>query len=274
MKLSLETLSQSLAQDFWRVLSTLKAQTFESKGVWRLSMNVNVEKRPTFFRFTYFSGRNPGKWVCCQQKITWVLQCHTVRSTVQALAGWQVEVERRNFQTLSETWSSNGFEKEWNQLVHFWIWCDAVVLTACARAFPQQEYTFQECACGFLTCMCYTVLQKSQKSSRYDALPQCPCKSAQGMCLKSSKHTLWRDRSKQKLLRTDKQQACSKDDVGWRNSFPVNRVCLRSLCQKSIESNQLMVSTQVLQMIMSESSNQVVVEKMSFSAASRFGKGT
>lgn len=145
----LGTLSQSLAQDFWRVLSTLKAQTFKSKGVWRLSMNVNVEKRPTFFRFTYFSGRNPGKWVCCQQKITWVLRCHTVRSTVQALAGWQVEVERRNFQTLSETWSSNGFGKEWNQLVHFWIWCDAVVLTACARAFPQQEYTFQECHVDF-----------------------------------------------------------------------------------------------------------------------------
>lgn len=87
MKLSLETLSQSLAQDFWRVLSTLKAQTFESKGVWRLSMNVNVEEHPTFFRFTYFSGRNPGKWVCCQQKVTWVLWCYTVRSTVQALAG-------------------------------------------------------------------------------------------------------------------------------------------------------------------------------------------
>ena len=79
-------------------------------------------------------------------------------SSTMSLAGWQVEVERRNFQTLSETWSSNR------------------LVTACARAFPQQEYTFQECARGFLTCMCYTVLQKSQKSSRYDALSHCPCK--------------------------------------------------------------------------------------------------
>lgn len=256
----LGTLSQSLAQDFWRVLSTLKAQTFKSKGSVEVVNECQCWKTSYVFSFYIFFWEESREMSLLPTEDylgSTMSYCTKHRPSTGRVASrsWAKELSNpfRNL-IIQRVWK--GVKPACALLNLMWCCC-ADGMCSC---FPAARIYFSRMSCGFLTCMCYTVLQKSQKSSRYDALPHCPCKSAQGMCLKSSKHTLWRDRSKQKLLRTDKQQACSKDDVGWRNSFPVNRVCLRSLCQKSIESNQLMVSTQVLQMIMSESSNQVVVE--------------